>query len=165
VEREARDIVIHELRLSRLLPDAIEFSVTCSKGTYVRTLGEDIARALGTCGHLGALRRTAVGAFAGLPAYSFEALEALADDPARDRLLLPVDAALRHLPAVELGAPEAGRFCHGQTVPVDGASAELPGLAMCRVYGPGARFIGLGETDDTAGQVRPTRVFRQVEPA
>ncbi len=157
VERAPRPIRIWSIELVDLGADWLTFDVRCSKGTYVRTLGEDIAIALGTVGHLSALRRTAVGgALAGHPAHTFEALAARSgDEPALDALLLPVDAALAGLPALTLDAPGVGALLHGRPV----AAAVAAGAAV-RLYAADGRFLGLGEGDASGEHVRPTRLLR-----
>ena len=156
VERAPRPVRIESLTLRELGREQLEFEVTCSKGTYVRTLGEDLARALGTVGHLAALRRTSVGgAFAGMSPHPLRALEALAgNEPALDALLLPVDAALATLPAVTLGTLQASRFRHGQSVAV----AAVPARQI-RLYAPDGIFLGIGEGDSAGGCVRPLRLM------
>jgi len=165
VERAPRQVRILALSLEGLGPDELEFSVTCSKGTYVRTLGEDIASALGTVGHLASLRRTGISAFAGLPVHDFETLERLApDEPALDRLLLPIDAALGNLPAVALTGEEARRFRQGQTVaPSSGTGATAASGERIRVYGPETEFLGLGE-GLAGGRIAPTRLLAASMP-
>lgn len=155
VERAPRAVRIDALTLVRLDADAIAFDVTCSKGTYVRTLGEDLARVLGTVGHLRALRRTSVGgAFARTAPHPLAALEALAgDEAALDRLLVPVDAALEAFPAIVLAAGDADRIRHGQTV-----EAQAAPVARLRLYAPGGVFLGIGECDD-GRWVRPLRLM------
>jgi len=151
VERAPREIEIFELRLVSMPTQALELEVLCSKGTYVRTLGEDLARALGTCGHVQALRRLYVEPFAD---FQMETLESLAQmrergEPPR---LVAADAPLQHLAAVHLDARSADRIMHGQ--PVDAApSAE----GRVRLYDAAGIFIGLGESD--GWQVRPKRLF------
>ena len=121
VERAARDVTIHRLELlGAALPD-VTFRVICSKGTYVRTLAEDIGEALGCGAHLVALRRTGVGALTLEHAVTLEALEAM-DSGARDACLRPVDALLSTFPAMRLGAVEAKRFLQGQRLRL----ADLP---------------------------------------
>ena len=121
VERAARDVTIHGLELlGAALPD-VTFRVICSKGTYVRTLAEDIGEALGCGAHLVALRRTGVGALTLEHAVTLEALEAM-DSGARDACLRPVDALLSTFPAMRLGAVEAKRFLQGQRLRL----ADLP---------------------------------------
>ena len=161
VERAPRRIRIARLELGQLDAAMLEFSVTCSKGTYIRTLGEDLAAALGACGHLEALERTEVGAFAGATVHSFEQLERLApDEGALDALLRPVDSALAGYPAVALAGEQADRFRHGQPVAISaGGSGGLAARAEVRVYADGGRFLGLGAIDEGAGAVRATRLM------
>jgi tRNA pseudouridine55 synthase len=150
---------IGALELEALEPARLAFRVTCSKGTYVRTLGEDLARALGTCGHLAALERTAVGAFAAHTAHPLAALESLAGREAElDALLLPLDAALGALPAVALGPREADRFRHGQALaPGAGLPAGTADGTPLRVYAEPGRFLGLARAE--AGLLRPLRLL------
>jgi tRNA pseudouridine55 synthase len=152
VERAPRSLVIDSLQLTMLQHDRLELRVLCSKGTYVRVLAEDLARALGSCGRLYSLRREYVEPFAAESMASLEQLEAAAD-PARDWPLLPADSALTHLAALRL-APEAlGAMVHGQ--PVYGLAS---GAALWRLYDAAERFLGLGESD-TAGTLRVRRLF------
>lgn len=153
VERAPRPIVIHALSLESLDPaaGALSFSVRCSKGTYVRVLGEDIARALGTVGHLTALRRCVV---AGLPAQMYTAAEIEALSPAaRHELLLPIHTALAHLPQQVLGAPEVERIRLGQRLRIEAPDAEAALL-----LDPEGQAVGVGSIN--AGRLQPTRVFQ-----
>jgi tRNA pseudouridine55 synthase len=155
VPREPRRIVVYRLALLDLATDALEFEVHCSKGTYVRTLGEDLARALGTCGHLAALRRMAVAAFEGHATHTLADLEALAgDEPALDARLLPVDAALQGWPIVRLDAAGAEDFRHGRPA---ACKAGVAGAA--RVYGPAGTLLGLGTVAATLQHVAPDRLL------
>ncbi|WP_206952606.1 tRNA pseudouridine(55) synthase TruB [Trinickia acidisoli] len=121
VERAARAVTIHALDLLHAaLPD-VTFRVTCSKGTYVRTLAEDIGAVLGCGAHLVALRRTGVGALTLDHAVTLEALEQM-DGAARDACLRPIDALLSTFPVVRLGPAQAQRFLHGQRLRL----ADLP---------------------------------------
>ena len=152
VERKARQVTIHILELIAWEPPELRFRVRCSKGTYIRTLAEDLAAALGTCAHLVALRRTASGAF-DEPMISLEELEARVASGDPESLLLPPDAGLRHWPIVTLEAKSATRFSHGNPV----HAADAPG-GWARVYGPAGVILGLGECD-TAKQLKPKRIF------
>ena len=114
----------------------------CSKGTYVRTLAQDIASELSSCGHLGALRRLAVDPFREDEMVSLSTLEAMAADGRLDEALLPPDAGLRDRPAMELDAAGAARFVHGNEQSVAEGS---PGLV--RVHGPAGQLLGFGEVD------------------
>jgi len=161
VERIPRRIRILGVALESLEDGRLEFEVTCSTGTYVRTLGEEVAEALGTCGYLEALRRTEVGAFAGRRVHPFAELERLApDEQALDALLLPVDAGLDTLPSVRLAIDEAVRFRHGQPV---GLSAAMPAAltagTQLRIYDAAGVFIGLGTLDRTRSSIDPLRLI------
>jgi tRNA pseudouridine55 synthase len=152
VERAPRDIEIFELAPLSQSEAAVELDVLCSKGTYVRTLAEDIARALGTCGHVTALRRSWVEPF---EAEQMQTLEAVTLASEQGSLaLLPTDRPLEHLPAVALEAWQADRIGHGQEV----ALVRSPPPGRVRLYDPGKRFLGLGESDGR-GMVRPRRLF------
>jgi tRNA pseudouridine55 synthase len=150
VEREARAVTIHELRLLDYSGERCRLWVACSKGTYIRSLAEDLGRALDCGAHLAALRRVAVGALAVADAVTLDELAALSEE-ARERWLLPPDALLQSLPAITLDDEAALRFTHGNPV----GSAAAPG--KCRVYGQG-RLLGLGEVD-VQGNVQPRRVI------
>lgn len=153
VERAARSIEIDELRLVELAADSLELDVLCSKGTYVRVLAEDIARALGTCGHVSALRRLYVEPFEHEPMETLESIEA-ARAAGRLPRLLGADVALGHLPAVHLDAGAAARVRHGQAVPT--AAKGLSGSV--RLYDADGAFMGLGLAEPD-GRVRPRRLF------
>jgi len=152
VEREARAVTIHELTLLDFSGDSCRLRVCCSKGTYIRTLAEDIGEVLGCGAHLTALRRVAVGALRIADAVSLDQLIELPEDQ-RASLLLPPDALLQTLPEVHLDDEATLRFAHGNPV-------SVPDLALapgkCRVYGA-ARLLGLGEADGL-GSVKPRRL-------
>ena len=130
VEREARNIVIYELNMA-LAQDkpgqaAIKIVVKCSKGTYIRTLGEDIGEAIGCGAHLGALRRIETGGFTADQCVSLPELEAM-DEASRDARLLPPQSLVAGYPSVTLDADNAGRFlsaCVGAARPVSGAKTQ-----------------------------------------
>lgn len=159
VERPPRVITIHALELLELKPASLTLEVRCSKGTYIRTLGEDIAVALGTRGHLSQLRRTGIGAFEGQTLYDFTALEALAgDEAALDACLLPVDAALDGLPKIVLPADAAAAFRHGQRL-----AWRAPGDGRVRVYDAAGEFIGLGLAAGGGRELIPDRLMSTAE--
>ncbi len=149
VERAARAVTIGELLLLSFSGDRCRLRIACSKGTYIRTLAEDIGNALACGAHLCALRRTAIGALRVADALSLDQLNALSDE-ARAGCLLPPDSLLLSLPMVSLDEAATLRFSHGN--PVDVAAA--PG--KCRVYG-GDRLLGVGEAD-AMGRVKPCRL-------
>lgn len=153
VERAPRAVTIHAFELVARQGHDLELTVHCSKGTYVRTLVEDLATALGTVGHVAELRRTQVGPFGLDRAVTLETLAALAGDPAAlAAQLLPVDAGILDWPEVSLGADAAAFFRNGNPV----RSAPGP-AATVRVYGPSG-FLGIAERG-VDGVVAPKRVL------
>ena len=136
LEREARHVTIHALDLIAREGESVSFRVSCSKGTYVRTLAEDIGETLGCGAHLTALRREGTGGFHLEGALTLEQLQAM-DMAARLAALKPVDALISALPSVQLDTELAARLRQGQRLPLQAA----PGLA--RAYGPEDRFLGL----------------------
>ena len=157
VDREARPITVHAIALLEVAGSRLVFRVSCSKGTYVRTLVEDIARRAGTVAHTARLHRETVGHFRSEDMLDLAAVEALAEDSQaalRERLLAP-DAALVDLPSISLDESGAARFSEGQAVQLaDGSSTGL-----ARVYRLKHHFLGVGELQDN-GQLAPRRVFR-----
>ena len=157
VEREPRPIRIDQIRLLEAAGSRLVFRVACSKGTYVRTLVEDIARQAGTVAHTIRLHRETVAGFRAEDMIDLERLETLAEqDPEglRGALLAP-DEALTAMPAVEIEAADGPRFSGGQALQVAAGGQE----GLVRVYGPGRQFLGVGElTGD--GKLAPRRVFQ-----
>jgi tRNA pseudouridine55 synthase len=154
VERALRDVFIHDLRLLKLEVNELEFVVRCGKGTYVRTLGEDIGKALGCGGHLIALRRIAVAHFELQAAYTLPQLEAM-DAMQRDEAILPLDFMLQDLPKLELDDTEVQRMAQGQRL---GKNLDLPD-GKIRLYSSG-KFVGLGELLGT--RLAPSRLLASV---
>lgn len=152
VPRRARAVCVEALELLALEGESLELRVRCSKGTYVRTLVEDIGRALGCGAHLSALRRTASGRFDVADAVGLEQLRVEAH-AARDRRLLPLESLLDGLPRVDLPEALAARFARGQALMLDAA----PG-GRCRVYDAQGRLLGLGE-GQRGGELRPRRLL------
>lgn len=158
VERKPRRIVIHRITLLAWQDTRFDIEVSCSKGTYIRTLAADIGAALGCGAHLDALRRTRIGTLGIDDAVSLAALEALT--PAlRDERLAPADALLAGLPIVELNASDSGRILHGQGVGWSGAPHP-----RCRLYATAGRFLGLGEVS-ADGWLNPKRLVNEVDEA
>ncbi len=152
IEREPRRVTIHALELQWFEGERLAVSVTCSKGTYIRSIAHDLGELLGCGAHLAALRRTAAGRFGLDCAHTLASLEAM---PAaeRDECLLPVDALLQNLPEVRLEAAQQARFVQGQAVPWDG-----PPQPRVRVYGAGGALLGVG-VGDADGTISPKRVI------
>ena len=158
VERPPRRVRIERLDLIHMGPDWVEFEVACSKGTYVRSLAEDFARALGTVGHVFALRRIALGPFSGSRMLTLETIEqAAADGLTLEAMLLPVDEALPGLPAVQLGVAEQASVLQGRDVRAVG-----PGDSRVRIYGVDGRFLGVGRMSAEGARLAPERLMVDV---
>ena len=138
LEREARTVTIHALALMDYAPPLVRLRVSCSKGTYVRVLGEDIGRALGCGAHLTALRRTVIDGLELRGATTIETLAAL-PEAERAAVLLPVDALLSKFARVELDDELTRRFRQGQRIALNRAGIDAPcHEGRVRVYGGGA---------------------------
>ena len=160
VERAPREVAIHALNLALAQVDqaqaAIKIEVTCSKGTYIRTLGEDIGQALGCGGHLTRLRRTATGPFVAAQCTTLPALEAL-DDHERLNLLQPAEALLPDHTAVTLAADDAAKFLTGLRRRGDWVDAD-----HVVVFGDPPRAL-LGSAHIKAGELIPSRLLSPIE--
>jgi tRNA pseudouridine55 synthase len=160
IEREARDVEILSLKISLSAVStsyiAINIEVTCTKGTYIRTLGEDIGEALGCGAHLTALRRTGTGGFDVSQSISLADLGALTED-ARDALLLPVDALLPDHARVTLDAENAGRFLSGVR-----RRGVWPDTDRVAVYGTDPPSL-LGAAHVVADELIPSRLLSPIE--
>lgn len=165
VERAPRRVTIHAIRIVDGDHDRWTLDVSCSKGTYIRTLAEDLGAALGCGAHLAGLRRTASGGLTLEQALTLEALEAM-DEPARDAALLSADRLLLDCPEVRLAAEDAARFLTGMRRRID-----LPDAACVRVYGPAPQAAPggpdprafLGAAHIAAGELISTRLLSPVE--
>ena len=155
VERKPRRVTIAELDLELFNSPFMEIRVRCSKGTYIRTLAQDIGAALGCGAHLAALRRTASGRFRLEQAAGLDALAGLTAVQ-RSQRLLPLAELLADLPRAELDAASAARLRNGQTLPFAGLAEGL-----CGVYGPGGAVIGLGRSDGAS--LQPFRLTQATE--
>ncbi|HEV8443533.1 MAG TPA: tRNA pseudouridine(55) synthase TruB [Steroidobacteraceae bacterium] len=155
IERDARTIEIRRLELTVLGPDSIDLVCECAKGTYIRVLGEDLARALGTLGYLTRLRRSWVEPFRQMPMVSLEA--ALTAAGTAGQGLLRPDAALQALPQAWLTAAQETALRHGQAVQ-SACSPENPVGRRVRVYGPTGVFLGLAEARPE-GWLQPRRLI------
>ncbi len=150
VERSRRRVEIFELESTGFHPPLLELRVRCSKGTYIRTLAEDIGAALGTGAHLAALRRTAAGRFLIEDAATLDEIARL-NETQRQGRLLPMERLLADLPRVELDAAAETRFRNGQALPLIGQANGLHA-----VYGPDGAIIGLGRSDGAS--LHPVRL-------
>lgn len=152
VERQAREVTIFSIELLGHGPDQLELEVACSKGTYIRTLVEDIGSAIGCGAHVEVLRRTTVAGFPVEQAVTLDALETMTPE-ARLACLRPMDSMVLHWPEVILQAPQTRIFLQGQAVAPD----PLPEGHLLRVYDENYAFIGVGRIDDR-GRVAPKRL-------
>ncbi|MGQ9373462.1 tRNA pseudouridine(55) synthase TruB [Acinetobacter tandoii] len=151
VEREARPITIEAIQLLSFTENSITLDVTCSKGTYIRVLGEDIAKALGSYGHLTYLHRIQTGHFELIPSYTIEYLEGLTEQE-REALLLPVYAPVQHFTQIQVPEGRAEYFSRGMESNIDHA-AEAQVLVF-----DGDKCLGLAEINDRKRLI-PKRVL------
>jgi len=158
VARQPRRVRIYRLDLLAQNGTTLRLRVRCSKGTYIRTLAEDLGKVLGTGGHLGALRRVASGPWGIEEAVTLDRLQE-APMEARAALLKPPAAALGDLPRITLQDADAARFCKGQARACAGGVAGLHG-----VFGAGARLLGIGEVA-ADGRLHPRRLLQGPESA
>jgi tRNA pseudouridine55 synthase len=154
---KAREVTVSGLSLQRLGEDHLAFRVECGTGTYVRSLAEDIAAALGTVGHLASLRRLASGPFLLAQARSLDDLAA-DSEAGRDGVLLPPDCLPYALPRLALDGAMTTALSHGQVVRPD----AVPG--RYRVHGPAGSFVGVAELGEDGG-LRPVRLMSRREGA
>ena len=155
VELKPRQVTIDRLELlARPDADHADFVVACGKGTYIRSLGRDLARILGTVGHLSALRRTVVGPFREEAAISLPKLEALGHIPPLLGVLVPVATALDDIPALALTGTQADRLRHGQPVLL---TRDAPPSGTLVRAETGSKLVALVRSDGAA--LQPVRVF------
>ncbi|ANO51494.1 tRNA pseudouridine(55) synthase TruB [Woeseia oceani] len=158
VERAARPIRISQIELLEYHGRRLAFRVSCSKGTYIRTLVEDVAAVAGTLAHTVVLHRETVAGFAAKDMVELAELEELAADGDLEALyahLLPIDSALQHWPSCALQTADCERFERGQPV---SANAEWPLGTLLRVYDGAGRFVGIAESVSES-RLAPKRVF------
>lgn len=151
IEREARPVTIYTLELLEFTENSITLDVTCSKGTYIRVLGEDIGEALGCGGHLTMLNRTQTGHFELIPSYTIEYLESLTEEQ-REALLFPVYAPVDHFLKIQVPEGREKYFCNGLESNIE-HSAEAEVLVFS-----GERCLGLAEITDKKRLV-PKRIL------
>ena len=157
IERKSRLIKIHQINVESLEQDIVVITITCSKGTYIRTLSEDIGNILGCGSHLVGLRRTATANFMINQTFLLEQLESMSQEQ-RDALLLPSDTPILHLPAIILDGESTYFLKQGQSVWKNGL---IPN-GFLRLYDEHQIFLGLGELASD-GKISPKRLIRQSE--
>ena len=160
VERKSRPVRIDEISLLEAAGSRLVFRVSCSKGTYVRVLVEDLAKAAGTVGHTVHLHRESVGDFEAGDMVDLATVEALAEEDRAALVagLLPPDKALVRLPEVRVAAEDGPKFSGGQALEAPEAAPE----GLVRVYEADGEFLGVGELSPK-GRLAPRRVFKTSE--
>lgn len=153
IERKARLVTIHNITLNALVDNIATLTVTCSKGTYIRTLAEDIGRHLGCGAHLIGLRRTATANYDITQAVTLEQFEALSAEQ-RIEMLRPADSSVLHLPAVTLDGDSTFYLQQGQAVWRSGVIPQ----GLLRLYNEQQVFLGLGE-QLSDGKITPKRLI------
>ena len=159
VERTARNITIYNIEFIRSSHDYFEIEVSCSKGTYIRTLVEDIGEKIGCGAHVSSLRRLETGPFHLSHSSTLEEIESIANQGQKSLydLLLPMDTALKDIPEIRLDKEEAYCLSRGQFVEI----SDIPESGPLRIYNSSYEFIGVGDiTED--GQIRPKRLINIV---
>lgn len=159
IERQPRPVTIRELDVTELNDRVLSIHVKCSKGTYIRTLAEDIGQLLGCGAHIGALRRLEAGPYSIVDAWTLDQIEEVLSDHGTceglDARLLAPDSALQHLSDLHLTDDMALRVTRGQAVEVGGIAC----VGEVRLYGPTREFIGIGTVLDD-GRIAPRRLMR-----
>lgn len=145
VDIPSREVTISRLELMDIGESSLSLSVSCSKGTYIRSLVRDIGEALGCGAHVEVLRRTGVDPFTTPEMITFEEVKARAEDGTLEDCLLPVDKALVNMPSVEISEERSTRLKNGLRVHF--GSDEKPATGVVRVYDDSGHFIGIGECD------------------
>jgi len=154
IERTAREVTIYRIELMEFGGRTAKILVSCSKGTYIRTLAEDIGKRLGGGAYLTALRRVGTGGFTLESALTIPQLEAMVTEQ-RDSVLLEADLLLQHLPGIELDQESARHLRLGQAVRVCGQT----GTGLLRLYDDSKHFLGLG-LGDADGRIAPKRLLK-----
>ena len=152
IEREPRAVRIEKLEILSFEGELLTVEVTCSKGTYIRVLAEDIGEALGCGAHLASLRRTAVGSLRIEDSVTMSALESMQQEQ-RLKELKPLDALMQTLAAVHLSENDGVRFCHGQRL-----ALGLAASPRVRVYGPEGKMVGTARINER-GVLEPERLI------
>jgi tRNA pseudouridine55 synthase len=156
IERTPRQITIHQLSVQAWQDERLVLEVHCSKGTYIRTLAQDLGELLGCGAHLSALRRTGSGPLSVDHAVSLSQLEQ-ASQSQREAWLMDADTLLADVPVVRLAHDDAGRFLSGVR-----RRGDWPNAPLVRVYGPEPRSF-LGSAHIQAGELISTRLLSPLE--
>jgi len=155
IERKSRQVKIYDITLNKIEESTVILEVSCSKGTYIRTLAEDIGHALGCGAYLKGLERTQTGNFQLSDALTIEAIEAMSM-ASRENTLLPVDALLEGLSSIELTLTETEAIKKGQAIDFNGKNYK-----ELRLYGVSGQFLGVGQPD-LQGRLFPKRLIANI---
>ncbi|MEE9351642.1 MAG: tRNA pseudouridine(55) synthase TruB [Thiotrichaceae bacterium] len=154
IERKQRNVFIHKLTLLSFTDQTLELEVDCSKGTYIRTLVEDIGHELGCGAFVSMLHRTVVKPFSNKDMLSWETVEGTQDKDLTE-LLLPIDAGLSQFPEVTLDEKQTVALLYGQAVNI-----AVPDASHIRIYNPERVFLGMGIPDGDS-MLKPKRIMQQ----
>lgn len=155
IERKSRQVTIYDITLNKIEESMVILEVSCSKGTYIRTLAEDIGHALGYGAYLKGLERTQTGNFQLSDALTIEAIEAMSM-ASREETLLPVDALLEGLSSIKLTLTETEAIKKGQAIDFNGKNDN-----ELRLYGASGQFLGVGQPD-LQGRLFPKRLIANI---
>ena len=155
IERKSRQVTIYDITLNKIEESIVILEVSCSKGTYIRTLAEDIGHALGCGAYLKGLERTQTGNFQLSDALTIEAIEAM-PMASREKTLLPVDALLEGLSSIKLTLTETEAIKKGQAIDFNGKNDN-----ELRLYGASGQFLGVGQPD-LQGRLFPKRLIANI---
>lgn len=155
IERKSRQVTIYRIDILEFQAPKLVLQVRCSKGTYIRTLAEDLAKKMGTVAHLTALRRTATAGFQIAQSHTLDAISSV-DEIHRDSWLLPCDVLLQHFAAVTLSDAEILRLQHGLSVQTNENYGIMHPL---RIYSADGRFIGLVQYQPAASSLKALRLM------
>ena len=155
IERKSRQIKIFDIKLINIEKSIITIEVLCSKGTYIRTLAEDIGQTMGCGAHLKGLERTQTGNFQLSEAFSIEALEAM-PMASREKALMPIDVLLEELSSIKLNMAELDAIKKGQSIDFMSKNDK-----EVRLYSPSGQFVGVGQPD-LKGRLFPKRLIANI---
>ena len=155
IERKSRQIKIFDIKLINIEKSIITIEVLCSKGTYIRTLAEDIGQTMGCGAHLKGLERTQTGNFQLSEALSIEALEAM-PMASREKALMPIDVLLEELSSIKLNMAELDAIKKGQSIDFNSKNDK-----EVRLYSPSGQFVGIGQPD-LKGRLFPKRLIAKI---
>ena len=166
VEREARPVEIHGIKIIGFAPPQLILEVECGRGTYMRSLAHDIGEALGCGGHVAGLVRESCGGFSVDDSVTLEQLEEAGDGPEGwQKHLHPVDCMLQGLKSVTLGQQAEEHLRHGRPVTLGRPELEAGYLEERRAYDSEGRFLALVRFDRPTGSWQPVKVFETDSPS